>query len=31
MVSNKPETNEKNLNKGVAKMFKKFPPQAAKG
>ena len=31
MVSNKPETNEKNLNKGVAKMFKKFPPQAAQG
>src|ERR1700687_1063568 len=28
MVSNKPETNEKNLNKGVEKMFKKFPPQA---
>ena len=27
-VSNKEETNEKNLNKGVAKMFKKFPPQA---
>jgi Domain of unknown function (DUF4136) len=27
-VSNKPEKNEKNLNKGVAKMFKKFPPQA---
>src|ERR1700688_4216277 len=30
-VSNKAEKNEKNLNKGVAKMFKKFPPQAAKG
>src|SRR6202790_2140430 len=27
-VSNKEETNEKNLNKGVAKMFKKFPPSA---
>src|ERR1700680_3884845 len=25
-VSNKEETNEKNLNKGVAKMLKKFPP-----
>ena len=31
MVSTKPETNEKSLDKGVAKMFKKFPPQAAKG
>lgn len=30
-VSNKPETNEKNLNKGVVKMFKKFPPPATKG
>jgi hypothetical protein len=30
-VSNKAEQNEKNLDKGVAKMFKKFPPQAAKG
>ena len=30
-LSNKAEKNEKNLNKGVAKMFKKFPPQAAKG
>ncbi len=29
-VSNNAEKNEKNLNKGVAKMFKKFPPQAAK-
>jgi hypothetical protein len=28
MVSNKAEKNEKNLDKGVAKMFKKFPPQA---
>jgi hypothetical protein len=28
MVSNKAEKNEKNLNKGVEKMFKKFPPQA---
>src|SRR5712672_3630189 len=30
-VSDKAEKNEKNLDKGVAKMFKKFPPQAAKG
>ena len=30
-LSNKAEKNEKNLDKGVAKMFKKFPPQAAKG
>jgi len=30
-VSNKEENNEKNLNKGVAKMFKKFPPPAVKG
>jgi len=30
-LSNKAEKNEKNLNKGVAKMFKKFPPQPAKG
>jgi hypothetical protein len=29
-VSNKPEKNEKNLEKSAAKMFKKFPPQAAK-
>jgi Domain of unknown function (DUF4136) len=29
-VSNKAEKNEKNLDKGAAKMFKKFPPQAAK-
>jgi len=27
-LSNKAEKNEKNLNKGVEKMFKKFPPQA---
>jgi hypothetical protein len=27
-VSNNADKNEKNLNKGVAKMFKKFPPQA---
>jgi hypothetical protein len=30
-VSNSAEKNEKNLDKGVAKMFKKFPMQAAKG
>jgi hypothetical protein len=30
-LSNKAETNEKNLNKGVAKMFKKFPVGTAKG
>src|SRR6201997_3158199 len=29
-VSNNAEKNEKNLDKGVAKMFKKFPPQSAK-
>ncbi|PYX87901.1 MAG: DUF4136 domain-containing protein [Acidobacteria bacterium] len=29
-LSNKAEKNEKNLDKGVAKMFKKFPPEAAK-
>src|SRR6202163_3473549 len=29
--SNKAEKNEKNLDKGVAKMFKKFPPDSAKG
>jgi hypothetical protein len=29
-VSNHAEKNEKNLDKGVAKMFKKFPPQSAK-
>src|SRR6202007_3031361 len=28
MVSNKAEKNEKNLDKGVAKMFKKFPHKA---
>src|SRR6202140_4714846 len=27
-LSNKADKNEKNLNKGVAKMFKKFPPHA---
>src|SRR5713226_7512450 len=31
MLSNKAEKNEKNLDKGVAKMFKKFPPGSAKG
>ena len=31
VLSNKAEKNEKNLDKGVAKMFKKFPPEAAKG
>src|ERR1700730_1878367 len=30
-LSNKAEKNEKNLEKGVAKMFKKFPPEPAKG
>ena len=30
MLSSKAETNEKNLDKGVAKMFKKFPPGSAK-
>jgi hypothetical protein len=30
VLSNKAEKNEKNLDKGVAKMFKKFPPEAAK-
>jgi Domain of unknown function (DUF4136) len=29
-VSDKAAKNEKNLDKGVAKMFKKFPPSAAK-
>ncbi len=29
-VSNSADKNEKNLDKGVAKMFKKFPPQSAK-
>jgi len=31
MLSNKADKNEKNLDKGVAKMFKKFPPDSAKG
>src|SRR3979409_820257 len=30
-LSNKAANNEKNLDKGVAKMFKKFPPEPAKG
>ena len=30
MVSDKAEKNEKNLNKGVSKMFKAFPPGSAK-
>src|SRR6266850_4672092 len=30
-VSNKAANNEKKLDKGVAKMFKKFPPDSAKG
>jgi len=30
-VSNDAAKNEKNLYKSVVKMFKKFPPQAAKG
>lgn len=30
-LSNKEEKNEKNLEKGVAKMLKKFPPDSAKG
>lgn len=30
-VSSKAEKNEKNLDKGVAKMFKDFPPHSAKG
>jgi hypothetical protein len=30
MVSDKAEKNEKNLEKGVAKMFKKFPPSPEK-
>jgi hypothetical protein len=29
-LSNKAEKNEKNLDKGVAKMFKKFPPESAR-
>jgi len=30
-LSNQASKNEKNLNKGVAKMFKKFPPEPSKG
>src|ERR1700680_2638633 len=30
-LSDKAAKNEKNLDKGVAKMFKKFPPEPAKG
>jgi hypothetical protein len=30
-LSNQAEKNEKKLDKGVAKMFKKFPPESAKG
>ena len=30
-LSNKEEKNEKNLEKGVAKMLKKFPPDSTKG
>ena len=30
MLSDKPEKNEKKLDKGVAKMFKNFPPKSAK-
>lgn len=30
-VSSKAEKNEKNLDKGVSKMFKDFPPHSAKG
>jgi hypothetical protein len=30
-LSSNAEKNEKNLNSGVAKMFKKFPPDSAKG
>ena len=30
MLSNKAEKNEKNLDKGVAKMFKDFPPGSGK-
>lgn len=30
-LSSKAEKNERNLDKGVAKMFKKFPPESAKG
>jgi hypothetical protein len=31
MLSDKAEKNEKNLDKGVAKMFKSFPPRSTKG
>ena len=31
MLSDKAEKNEKNLDKGVAKMFKGFPPRSTKG
>jgi hypothetical protein len=31
MLSDKAEKNEKNLGKGVAKMFKGFPPRSTKG
>ena len=31
MLSDKAEKNEKNLDKGVAKMFKSFPPRSIKG
>ncbi len=30
-LSSKAEKNEKNLDKGIAKMFKDFPPHSAKG
>jgi Domain of unknown function (DUF4136) len=30
MLSDKADKNEKNLDKGVAKMFKDFPPGSAK-
>jgi hypothetical protein len=30
VVSEKAEKNEKNLDKGVAKMFKNFPPELGK-
>jgi hypothetical protein len=31
MLSDKAENNEKNLDKGVARMFKSFPPHSTKG
>jgi hypothetical protein len=31
MLSDKAEKNEKNMDKGVAKMFKSFPPRSTKG